>query len=344
MPSQFGKIIDARIINEEMEQECGISAEQMKQIIKQTMGKISENFDTKNFMRWMKSRDLARSIRKLVVRVCKDLPAEGQYRPENNDILIKKVKYNEDTKMVENVDSTLIHEFLHYISMREEKQQWNQFLNEGITAYITRIVGNKDIGSMFGGYSKSQRIIYLLHRAVGDNLIRTYLLGKPKAITEDIERLIKIDNPTCNNKEITQNFLASLKGLHSLFYNREQVDAFLIKHFNGDEEKVKKYKDDFRAQIASILKNIAMGAVKEKIENLEFYSNGVLDINLYAEYVNSIATATFLSDRDIKDLTIDKASGLEFINSFIDEATSFLILHSHVWASKTLEELFLKMI
>ena len=258
-----------KIIVNAME-DVAISNGDVRRILHESFDAIFGFFGRKNFERWINKGDLSEHIRKLIIEEfsAEDIEKNPNWAGMN---LTNKdhIKYKILTPQV------LVHELYHFITNNKDK--FGIFLNEGITEYLTYYTNDKNQYT----YMPNVELVALLHKVVGDSLIKNYLMGVDDGFKDVLSSYITADGKADRSK--LNEFQEALNKYHTYKYSQIAEERNKADEVCRDKEFV---------IITTAIQNLVVNSIIKKAQSLEFYESGKLDAGLINEVVMDTISAT----------------------------------------------------
>lgn len=300
-------------------------SEEFRDLAKTCFARIFNMLGEKNFRRWINTIGLNKQIRELVIESMDKEDSEkhptwiGYYTKGTNRI---KLSPNMKRKSLED---TNIHESLHF--MTDGKAKFCTFLNEGLTEYLKGLATGKPTS-----YIKNVNTVKFLHEVLGDSIIKAYFIGKD-GFDENVLDLINYDGKSSID-DITK-FYSDLNLLHKYSSSKLKSNIFHNKNYPEDKiEEADKQLDSDRKKyslakprILSMYQKLIVGKISEKAKNLEFYKNGVLDLETAKSQIDALLNSANIVDIIDSD---DESEKAEWIQKTIELAKAQVIENSHI--------------
>lgn len=216
------------------------------------------------------------------------------------------------------IKDTNVHETFHLITDKNEK--FCTFMNEGLTEYMKGMAINSP-----SSYKNNVDFVRFLHENLGDNIIKSYLTGKPDIFNQQLFNLINYDNNS--SMDDIQKFYKNLNMFHT--YESDDIEkAVLI--YNGATPEIisratakadssKKQYEIVEPEILLMLQKIVVGKIAQMTQNMDFYvktETGLkLDLERASSQINNLiknihGNAFFTSYDLIKNAEWEKQTGI----------------------------------
>lgn len=295
-----------------IESNSGIS-EEIKDVIREIYGDIYAFMDKRNFLRWINFQNISDVAKSIIYDVCQE--SEDKYldsrtlgyfkffRDEKSQVKRKVVLKRENSKE----KRVGAHETFH--GLVGGLGGFSAFFGEGITEFLAKTMYNAE--DKF--YVDNVETIYLLISMYGMKPIRDYLTNQGASFFSRI------------NREIVDGNTSSKKAEELAEKTQEMLDTFAIyqKMAGANEKSTRKERAETEKELLEkgrrLLIEQYVEKVKSSIDKLEYYTNGLLDIERFnTDMLNVLITA--------REIGVDTS----FLMTQQEETTDYLIEHSHL--------------
>ena len=238
-----------------------IADERLKKIISEVFDSIVKKYGEKNFLRWINESKIDDKIKTLIVEYMN--PEEhqyfaGYYSPKANKIVMQdKYEYASALKI-------LIHEFNHFLTPENFREEMTGFIDEGITEYLAQSVKT----TKYVSYGHNVDFVAFLHKQLGDILIKSYFTGEVSPVKSKLATYL-------SPKSDLNSFLSELRIIYDKCYDAS---------YDVTQSVIASKMDFF----ANTYMQIYLGRIRETAETMGYYSNGNIDQKKIFQVLSSI--------------------------------------------------------
>ncbi len=239
-----------------------IPDERLRRIVSEVFANIIKKYGEKNFLRWINEKKIDEKIKKLIIKYTnpKLEPNAGGYYDPVNEVVAVQEEYGDLSTL-----SVLTHEFNHFLTAENFKKEMTGFINEGITEYLKQSV--EPLG--YKTYQFNVDLTVFLHKQLGDILIKSYFTGNTVKVKEKLSKYLA---PTSLDL-----FFETLEKIYDGCYKKDAATRNEI------------LRNNIPFFVNSYM-SIYLGKIREDADNMEFYSNGNIDIEKINKLLDGISS------------------------------------------------------
>lgn len=264
--------------------------EEIREEIKETFGDILEFLGKANFLRWIRMQDISKVAKQTIFKVCTD--EEDKYLKEHRNI----AGYHRSPKDTESGKREIVfrrnvpkgrgiksHEIFH--AFADGYGGFNKFWGEGITEYLSQCL----YGYPDGAYPANVRVVDMMIEMYGPGIIRDYLKGQGDTYFERLGEQVNVTNSITRDKDHDYEIKSDLDIVNdnfSIFHSAVYDDNSTFSLETGE--------DAYRLGV----ENLLIAFVKyerNKIDRLEYYTDGLLDFDKYRERMSNVAKVAYMA-------------------------------------------------